>query len=213
MNQKQIFTEYWKVLDDFEDYMNDRFRRERLNVPEFKVSLNNKTSLNPEECCACSLHEHNKLRSPVLGEGRKKLLIINRALPKVLADKEVHFTPEEEHSIIKWLEAIGLDLKRDCTIVPLLFCPVKNPLDPGVEAVKSCFPFVDQVIEKTEAKAILVLGVEGESFFREKVDQQWRYKNTPLFISHHPSDVLINASLKRPVWEVLKSIKDVLIGG
>lgn len=210
MNQKQIFTEYWKVLDSFEDYMNDRFRRERLNVPDFNVSLIRNSVLEPKDCCACSLHEQNKLRSPVTGEGHRKLLIINRALPEVLTERGEHFTPEEKNFIVKWLEAIGMNLEKDCKIIPLVFCSVNNPLNPGNEAVTSCFPFVERQIDETKAGAILVLGKEGESFFRSKVDKHWCYKNIPVFISHHPSDVLIDNSLKRPVWEVLKNLKDVL---
>lgn len=191
--------------------MNDRFRRERLNIPDFKVNLKKKTALTPHECCACSLHENTSLRSPVTGTGEKKLLIVNRALPLSMAEKEEHFTEEERDSISKWLEAIGLNLEQDCKIIPMVFCPVKDPLNPGNEAVQSCFPFIDRQIDETKASAILIIGKEGEAFFRSKVDRRWRYKNTPVFISHHPSDVLNDISLKRPVWEVLKSIKDVFI--
>ena len=185
--------------------MNDRFRRERLNVPEFKVKMKKALPLNPEDCCACSLHEHNTLRAPVKGEGERPLLIINRALPKILAERGDHFTIPEEESLKKWLEAISLDYENDCVIAPLIFCPVKDPLNPGAESVSSCFPFLERLIDQTKSKAILVLGKEG-------ADISSKIKNIPLFSCHHPSDVLIDPSLKRPVWEVLKRIKEVLVG-
>ena len=204
MNQKQIFTEYWKVLDDYEDYMNDRFRRERLNIPDFKENTTKSQALTPEQCCACSLSEDNSLRSSVSGEGYKKVIIINRALSLSAIEKREQFTPQELDFVSKWLEAIGLDYHRDCKILPLVFCPVKNPLHVSRESINSCSPFIDRIIDETNAKAILILGKEGNDLFRNK--------NIPVFVSHHPSDVLIDLSLKRPVWEVLKNMKDILIG-
>jgi uracil-DNA glycosylase len=205
MNQKQIFTEYWNVLNDFEDFMDDRFRRERNAAPHFKVSIKQALPSDPALCTACSLHEHNELRSPVSGEGERPLLIINRALPGILAERGDHFTIPEEDSVSKWLEAIGLNLKKDCVIAPLLFCPVKDPIHPAFESVQACFPFIERLIEKTNPKAILVLGPEGEEYFS-------KITSMPVFATHHPSDVLIDQSLKRPVWEVLKRIKGAVFG-
>ncbi|MBI9098492.1 MAG: hypothetical protein JEY91_08430 [Spirochaetaceae bacterium] len=207
MKQKQIFTEYWKVLNDFEDFMNDRFRREGRDIPHFKMNLKTIVPLDPAQCTACFLHEHNSLRSPVLGEGQKKLLIINRALPKILTEKGIHFTPEEGSSISKWLEAIGLDLQLDCKIIPLVFCPVKDPIHPDREAVDSCSSYIDRSLEETNPKAVLILGMEAEELISSNL------KNFPLFISPHPSDVLIDPSLKRPVWEILKKLKGVVVDG
>lgn len=205
MNQNQIFTEYWKVLNDIEDYMDDRFRRDRSSIPQFKVTMKKIIPTDPAQCTACSLHEHNSLRAPVVGEGEKRLLIINRGLPKILAEKNEHFTIPEEDSITKWLEAIGLSFKEDCLTAPLLFCPVKDPLHPPVESVHSCFPYIERLIGQTKPKAILVLGQEGGEFFSH-------INSSPVFTAPHPSDVLIDPSLKRPVWEILKKVKGVVFG-
>ncbi len=211
MNQKQIYTEYWKILDDFEDYMNDRFRRERLNTPEFDIKRKNSVSFDSRQCCACNLH-HESIRSPISGEGKKKLLIINRALPVSLAEKQTQFSMEEDGFISKWLEAIGLNIERDCKVVPVVLCPVLNREDVSIEHIKSCTPFFDRIIEETDPKAILVLGKEREGYFREKLEKGTSPGKRPFYICHHPSDVLVDLSLKRPVWEVLKQIKDVLVG-
>jgi uracil-DNA glycosylase family 4 len=211
MNQKQIFTEYWSVLDDFEDYMNDRFRIERSDIPEFKLKTNHNVPSSPSLCSVCAHHDLSGHRSPVFGTGNK-VLIINRALPKILSQQNKHFTPEEADSITKWLEAISLDLENDCKIIPMVFCPVKDPSKPGREALANCFPFINRIISETEPRAILILGKEGALMFGDKLGKGALYKNIPVFVSFHPSDVLINHSLKRPVWEVLKSLKDVVVG-
>ena len=205
MNQKQIFTEYWNVLNDFEDFMDDRFRRNRGAAPHFKVNIKKALPESPGLCKSCTLHEHNELRSPVLGEGECSLLIVNRALPLILAERGDHFTLPEKDAVSKWLEAIGLDMNRDCLITPLLFCPVKDPLHPAAESVETCFPFLERLIAKTKPKAIMVLGPEMGAYFS-------KITNIPIFATHHPSDVLINQSLKRPVWEVLKKIKGAVFG-
>jgi len=205
MNQKQIFTEYWNVLNDIEDYMDDKFRRERNTVPHFKVSIKKAPPESPAQCTACSLHEHNELRSPLQGEGERPLLIINRPLPHILAERGDHFTIPEEDAVSKWLEAIGMNLERDCLVAPLLFCPVKDPLHPSTESVESCFPFLEKLIDKTKPKAIMILGPEMGAYFSN-------ISNIPVFATFHPSDVLIDQSLKRPVWEVLKKIKGAVFG-
>lgn len=185
--------------------MDDRFRRDRNPIPQFKVNIKKIIPTDPAQCTACSLHEHNALRSSVIGEGEKPLLIINRGLPKILAEKNEHFTIAEENSITKWLEAIGLNLKEDCIIAPLFFCPVKDPLHPPVETVHSCFTYIERLIEQTKPKAVLVLGREGGEFFSG-------INSSPVFTAPHPSDVLIDSSLKRPVWEILKKVKGVVFG-
>lgn len=206
MNQKQIFTEYWKILDDVEDFMNDRFRRVRTEVPRFKICLRQPVPSDPNECRVCTDHEHNALRSPVPEQGERDVLIICRALPAVLAERGVYFSPEEESSLMKWLEAIGLDLRQNCKVVPLLFCPVKDPLHPDKKAVESCFTHIERILKETNPKTILLLGNEVGDLLAGKL------QNIPVFTSPHPSDVLIDSSLKRPVWEVLKKIKGKLVG-
>jgi len=212
MNQKQIFTEYWKVLNDFEDFSKDKFRIERLEVPEFKIEMKKVIPSSPLQCKACDLHKHGPLRSPLIGDGQRRILIINRALPASLIEKKEHFTPEEENSVSKWLEAIGLDLNNDCTILPFVFCAVKNPQAPDEDALQNCFAFIDRQIDETNPEVILILGREGARFFEDRTGSVTEYKKKPVFVSYHPSDVLIDLSLKRPVWEVLKNIKDVIVG-
>lgn len=206
MNQNQIFTEYWKVLNDIEDYMDDGFRRERSSIPQFKAVVKKLVPADPARCTACPLHEHNTMRSPLFGEGERRLLIINRGLSRNLAEKKQHFTIREEDSLTKWLEAIGLNMNEDCLIAPLLFCPVEDPLNPPPESVQACFTYMERLIEEKKPKAIMVLGREAGVFFS-------KITSIPVFVSPHPSDVLADQSLKRPVWEILKKIKGVLFGG
>lgn len=184
--------------------MDDKFRRDRGSAPNFKVKIKKPLPSDPVLCTACSLHEHSKLRATVQGEGERPLLIINRALPEILIERGDHFTLPEEDAVSKWLEAIGLNLKQDCILTSLVFCPVKNPLNPGAESIESCFPFIERLIKNTNPKAILVLGPEGERYFSNI--------QIPVFATYHPSDVLVKNSLKRPVWEVLKHLKGAVFG-
>lgn len=204
MNQKQIFTEYWRILDDFEDFTKDGFSRNRQHIPEFKLKLKVSVPADPMDCKACELHHHNEFRAPLIGQGKKKMLIINRPIAKALIDEKKHFTGEEEVFLSKWLEAIGLDLQEDCALMSRIFCAPSNPLEPDHDALHSCFPYIERAIKEFEPQLILQLGNEQAGSLRGKTE------NLPFFQTYHPADVLIDASLKRPVWEVLKRIKDTL---
>ncbi|MBN2659514.1 MAG: hypothetical protein JXR86_20825 [Spirochaetales bacterium] len=206
MNQRQIFTEYWKILDDFEDHLNGGFSLERGEIPHFKMQLKVDLPADPHLCKACSLHEHNELRAPLPADERKKLLIVNRPLPAVLAGAGSHFTPDESLFLSKWLEAIDLELERDCAVVARIACPVRDPGHPGSDALTACLPYFERTLKSVEPLAVLQLGFEEESSLAGRTG------NVPFFRTYHPSDVLINGELKRPVWESLKQLKGVLVG-
>ncbi len=205
MNQKQIFTEYWKILDNFEDYMKDGFKQERLNTPQFKLDLNKRVSLDPQQCSACNLHELSSLRSSAGEAVTNTLLIVNRALSLSFVEQGKQFSQEEDETLTKWLDAIGLDIKKDCKIIPIVLCPVLAGDIISQENISSCSPYIKRIIDETKPKAILVLGKENGQYFSYK-------KDIPIYISFHPDDVLKNESLKRPVWEILKQIKEVVFG-
>jgi len=206
MDQMQIFTEYWKVLNDFEDYLNGGLSRERGEVPHFKMQLKVNLPEDPHQCRACSLHEHNKLRTPLPSGERRTLLIVNRPLPQALLEQGVQFTPEESLFLAKWLEAIGLELERDCALMARIACPAKDPRYPGSEALFACLPYFERTLKAVEPVAVLQLGLD------EDFSLEGRTGNVPLFRTYHPSDVLVQGELKRPVWESLKRLKGALGG-
>ncbi|MBB6480802.1 uracil-DNA glycosylase family protein [Spirochaeta isovalerica] len=206
MNQRQIFTEYWKILDDFEDYMNGGFSVEKGEIPHFKLQLKVDLPKDPGECRACSLHEHNELRAPYPSGEKKKLLIVNRSLPRALAEEGRHFTADENLFLSKWLEAIDLELERDCAVIARVSCPVKDPAKPGSEALGACLPYFERTLKAVEPIAVLQLGLDEEGSLAGRTG------DIPLFRTYHPSDVLINGKLKRPVWESLKQLKGALVG-
>lgn len=185
--------------------MVDKFRRKRESVPRFKLNIKIQVPENPKDCRACSLHTHSSLRTSVMGRGERPLLIINRGLPEALIEQGEQFTVPEQDSLSAWLNAIGLNLKDDCIVASLLFCSLKDPIQPPVESVQTCFAYIERLIDKTRPKAIVVLGSEGGEYFSN-------IRSTPVFVTHHPSDVLIDESLKRPVWEVLKRVKGAVFG-
>lgn len=186
--------------------MKGGFAIKRENVPQFGMSLKQTLPADPRDCRSCSLCKNSQSRVPLPAGGKRKLLIVNRPLAPALVKEGIHFTPEEKAFLSKWMEAIGLDLDRDCVVTARVLCPVQDSSQLSEDSLNACLPYFDRVLSSVKPEVVLQLGVnESESL-------AGMTGGIPFFRTHHPADVLINGELKRPVWENLKRIKGVLIG-
>ena len=118
-----------------------------------------------------------------------------------------------------WLQSIGLE-RKSCYIANCVKCRPPQNREPNPEELKTCRPFLDRQIRSLAPRAILCLGrVAAQSLLQSKAalgelrGKQHAMNGIPVFITYHPSAVLRDSSLRRPVWEDLKKLKAFLAEG
>jgi len=119
------------------------------------------------------------------------------------------------------LGAINLSRETNCFIANVVKCRPPQNRDPNPEEAKACRGFLERQINILKPKMILLLGriatyhildtAQGISMIH---GQFFTYKTSfgeiPVMPIYHPSAVLRNEVLKRPVWEDLKVFKKKL---
>lgn len=116
----------------------------------------------------------------------------------------------------KWLQAVGLSRRENAYIANIVKCRPPGNRDPEPGEMEACFPYLERQIALVRPKAILAVGriaaktllgsTQGIGALRGK---RFDFRGIPLVATYHPSAVLRDMNLKRPVWEDLKLLKDV----
>lgn len=114
------------------------------------------------------------------------------------------------------LESIQLS-REDVFIANILKCRPPNNRRPSSSEVDTCEVYLHKQIELINPKYILALGLTAaDTLLKEKnVMKDIRgkvlnYRGKKLMITYHPSALLRNPNLKRPVWEDMKKLKSLL---
>lgn len=118
--------------------------------------------------------------------------------------------------LTKIIEAI--DLRReDVYIANILKCRPPNNRDPQPDEVAACSPFLFRQIEVIKPKVVVALGayaartlLDTEMAISKLRGRFHDYRGTQLMPTYHPSYLLRNPGAKRPVWEDMQLVRDLL---
>jgi DNA polymerase len=117
----------------------------------------------------------------------------------------------------RMLKAIDLDRATNCFIANVVKCRPPGNRDPQPEGSAACLPYLRAQIAALRPRAILAVGrVAAQTLtgltagVGELRRRQLVYEGIPLAVTYHPSAVLRDSALKRPVWEDLKRLKATL---
>ncbi|AEJ62132.1 phage SPO1 DNA polymerase-related protein [Spirochaeta thermophila DSM 6578] len=170
-------------------------------------------------CNRCDLARTRRQAVPGTGRVGLPVMVVGEAPG---ADEDVKgepFVGRAGQYLDKWLAAIGLQRGRDVFITNVVKCRPPGNRDPRPDEISACLPFLEAQIALVRPRAILTVGrfaastllgtQEGISRLRGRV---YRYRDIPLVPTYHPSAVLRDPSLRRPVWEDLKLLSSVLRG-
>lgn len=172
-------------------------------------------------CKKCVLCEKRTNVVPGMGVKNPLVMIIGEG-PGFEEDKQgLPFVGPAGQLLDKMLGAINLSRETNCYIANVVKCRPPQNRDPNPEEGKACRGFLDRQISILKPKMILLLGriatyhildtaqgistIHGQ-FFEYKTD----FATIPVMPIYHPSAVLRNEALKRPVWEDLKVFKKKL---
>jgi uracil-DNA glycosylase family 4 len=168
-------------------------------------------------CTRCALHRGRKQAVPGEGVGDPRVLVIGEG-PGAEEDATGHpFVGPAGQLLDRMLKSIGLDRNANCFIANVVKCRPPGNRDPLPEESASCLPYLKGQIAALRPRAILAVGrVAAQTLtgltagVGELRRRQLSYEGIPLAVTYHPSAVLRDSSLRRPVWEDLKRLKSTL---
>jgi len=121
--------------------------------------------------------------------------------------------------LTKIIEAIGLQ-RDDVYIANILKCRPPNNRDPQPDEVAACSPFLFKQVEVIKPKVIVALGayaarnlLDTERAISKLRGRFHEYRGTLLMPTYHPAYLLRNPQAKRPVWEDMQMVRDLLNEG
>lgn len=225
--------QFWKLISNFEDYLTSGYERP-LEIPQFS-SL---TLPGCEEGAACEEEQNQDLETlgkeilfcTKCGLSRTRHLAVpgeGNACPTVVVVGEGPGGEEDKTGkpfvgtagryLDKWLSAIGLTRDTNCYICNIVKCRPPGNRDPEEDEINACLPYLYRQLDLLRPKAILtagrissriITGIDsGIGILRGKT---YSFKGIPLVPTYHPSAVLRNQDLRRPVWDDLKQLKSIL---
>jgi len=116
----------------------------------------------------------------------------------------------------KWIASIALDRSR-CYIANCVKCRPPQNREPHPDEIGACLPYLERQIAAVRPRLICCLGrIAAQTLLgttsslgglRGRIHQR---KGIPVVVTYHPSAVLRDQSLRKPVWEDLKVVQKLL---
>lgn len=172
-----------------------------------------------EEIKGCTLCPLGYTRTNfVFGVGNPdaKLMLIGEAPGRDEDIQGIPFVGRAGQLLNKILKAIGLS-RDDVYIANILKCRPPNNRDPLPNEISLCLPYLLRQIEIIEPKIICCLGrISAQVLLgtNEPMNKLrgvvHRFRSIPLVATYHPAALLRNEALKRPTWEDMKLVRELL---
>jgi DNA polymerase len=171
-------------------------------------------------CKACGLAEGRQ--RAVFGQGvaNPVVLVVGEG-PGAEEDRQgLPFVGASGQLLDKMLASIGLSREANCYIANIVKCRPPNNREPAPGERAACLPYLQEQIRLLAPKAILCAGrtaaqtllgtTEGINRLRTRTHA---LGGIPLVATFHPSALLRDETLKRPAWEDLKRLRNLLAAG
>jgi DNA polymerase len=115
-----------------------------------------------------------------------------------------------------WLGSIGLSREK-CFIANCVKCRPPQNREPRPEEIAACARYLDRQIAALAPRLILCLGriaahrmLDTQASLSSLRGKAHSRKGIPLIVTYHPSAVLRDQTLRRPVWDDLKLLKSLM---
>ena len=176
-------------------------------------------------CTRCPLHKTRAHAVPGEGVSRPLVLIVGEG-PGAEEDRTGRpFVGPAGQYLDAWLAAttVGAEpLSRgtNAYIANVVKCRPPGNRDPQPDEAAACIGYLRRQIALLQPRAILALGRTAarhllgcESGVGAARGRSFEVDSIPAIVTYHPSAVLRDAALKRPVWEDLKRLRGLLGNG
>ncbi len=164
-------------------------------------------------CTSCQLAQGRNLAVPGILPLNPRVLVIGEG-PGAEEDRRGEpFVGRAGEYLDRWLTSIGLQRNRDAAITNVVKCRPPGNRDPAASEILACTPYLRRQIALLQPRSILTVGRFSARFiagregsmasFRGEV---FRWGAIPVVCTYHPSAVLRDPGLRRPVWEDLQRL-------
>ena len=235
--QSNQSTEFQAFLQLFEDYLSYGYRRSvpaaesgrtvgdtaRLVAADGDAGTASDDSLEAVHqevlvCNQCLLAETRTHAVPGEGVAHRPLVMVIGEAPGAEEDAQGRpFVGPAGQYLDKWLSAIELSREKNVYITNIVKCRPPNNRDPRPDEIFACRPYLRRQIALIQPKAILTLGrfasaeicgrQEGIGKLRGSV---YSFEGVPVVPTYHPSGVLRNPAWRRPVWDDLRKLRELI---
>ena len=211
-------SELWKLINNTEDYIQYGCISGR-KLPDMMIKQEEPDSLEKiaseiAKCKKCRLCEKRRNVVPGMGVLNPDVMVIGEGPG---GDEDVQglpFVGRAGQYLDKWLVAIGLDRSTNCYIGNVVKCRPPMNRDPQPDEIAACMPYLVRQIAILKPKFILTVGrissavLSGqEAGIGRLRGRTYSFKGIPLIPTYHPSAVLRDQDLRKPVWDDLKRLK------
>ncbi len=206
--------ELMKALTTIEDMLGSGYASPALpGAAELLSAIAEKAVL----CSACALAAGRK--QVVFGQGvSSPLVLVVGEGPGAEEDNQgLPFVGPSGKLLDRMLASIGLSREENCYIANIVKCRPPENREPAPDERAACMPWLEEQIRLLAPKVILCAGrtaaqamlstSEGINRLRGRIHSRG---GIPLVATYHPSALLRDESLKRPAWEDLKALRELL---
>ncbi|MFH0778916.1 MAG: uracil-DNA glycosylase [Candidatus Eisenbacteria bacterium] len=171
---------------------------------------------NVRACKKCPLHKTRTHTVFGTGSGRTRLVFIGEAPGRDEDLKGEPFVGRAGQLLTRIIEAIDLD-RGEVYITNVIKCRPEGNRDPLPEEIELCSDYLTEQLEVLRPKVICALGrFAAQALSGLKLSmadyrtRELSYRGTRVIATYHPAACLRNAALKRPVWEDMQTVRDIL---
>ena len=167
-------------------------------------------------CTRCRLHKTRTQAVPGVGPEKVRLVCVGEG-PGADEDRQGEpFVGRAGQLLNKILAAVKLQ-REEVYITNIVKCRPPENRDPEPDEVAACRPFLERQLRLLEPRVICALGRHAasallgtqESLSKLRAGQHF-YGEIRVFPTYHPAALLRNPQWKRPVWEDIQKIRQVV---
>ena len=170
-----------------------------------------------EDCVLCSLCKTRNHAVPGAGHANARLMVIGEGPG---ADEDASgkpFVGKAGKYLDSWLNAIHLNREEHVFITNIVKCRPPQNRNPYPEEAKACMPYLKRQISLVKPDIILCVGKVAANYLLQRDDALhamrssiYRHEGIPVVVTYHPAAVLRNLELRKPVWEDLKRVAQLI---
>ena len=213
-----IESELYKLIDNAQDFIqygmiSDRKQPEMMLKQEEPDSLE-KIAGEVDKCRKCRLCERRRNVVPGMGVMNPDVLVVGEGPGGDEDMQGLPFVGKAGQYLDKWLVAIGLSRDTNCFIGNVVKCRPPMNRDPQPDEIAACMPYLERQIAILKPKFILTVGRISSSVLAGQEagigrlrGRTYSFRGIPLIPTYHPSAVLRDQDLRKPVWDDLRRLK------
>jgi len=167
-------------------------------------------------CTLCALHEGRNKTVFGVGTPETKVLFIGEAPGRDEDLKGEPFVGRAGKLLDKILAAIDLD-RSQVYITNILKCRPPNNRDPQESEVRCCENYLKQQIALIKPNYICALGrvsaqwlLQTNATLGAMRTGDYEYEGIPVIATYHPAALLRNPNFKKPCWEDMQKLRDLI---